>query len=199
MLFWAGAGNLITGLTFAVPMPVQPMKAIAAVVLSEGMSAGEVYAAGLIMAIIMLLIWGFNITRLIEKFVPKPVVRGIQLTIGLKLLIKGVEIIYDKPITGYDSIIVGVIGFVFVLVLYNSRRIPTALILFTGGLTIAALSNNDVLNSLNVQLYIPQFIQLNVSDISGGFSKGAVPQLPLTLLNSISLSNTFLASVKPFV
>ena len=108
MLFWAGAANIITGLTFTIPMPVQPMKAIATVALSEGMTVGEVYASGLLMALIMLIIWRLNISKQMDKLVPKALVRGIQFTIGFKLLLKGVGMIYDKPVAGYDSIAVSV-------------------------------------------------------------------------------------------
>src|SRR5574341_1464426 len=37
-LFFAGLFNVITGLTFRIPMAVQPMKAIAAVALTEGLA-----------------------------------------------------------------------------------------------------------------------------------------------------------------
>ena len=117
MLFWAGAFNLLTGFIFTIPMPVQPMKAIAAVAISEGMTANEVYASGLIMAAMMLLVWVFNIAEFLNKIIPKAVVRGIQLTIGIKLFIKGAELIYDTPIFGLDSIAVGSAGVIFVLLL----------------------------------------------------------------------------------
>src|SRR5438105_7997299 len=45
-LFFAGAFNVITGLTFAIPMAVQPMKAIAAVALTEGLTVPQILAAG---------------------------------------------------------------------------------------------------------------------------------------------------------
>lgn len=37
-LFFAGLFNIVTGLTFSIPMAVQPMKAIAAVALTEGLT-----------------------------------------------------------------------------------------------------------------------------------------------------------------
>ena len=185
MLFWAGAFNLLTGLIFTIPMPVQPMKAIAAVAISEGMTANEVYASGLIMAAMMLLVWVFNIAEFLNKTIPKAVVRGIQLTIGIKLFIKGSELIYDMPIFGYDSILVGSAGVIFVLLLYNSNKIPTALILFIVGISLASIVDPDALNSLKPNLYIPQFIIISLSDFSAGFISGALPQLPLTMLNSV--------------
>ena len=185
MLFWAGAANILTGLVFAIPMPVQPMKAIAAVALSGGMNADDVYASGIIMALLLILIWSLKLPKLLENFVPKAVVRGIQLTIGLKLLIKGIEMIYLKPLIGYDSIILGAIGLLFVILLYKNNRIPTAFIIFISGLSIAIFSDYELLKSLKAGLFIPGLININFSALSGGFFTGAIPQLPLTMLNSV--------------
>ena len=185
MLFWSGAANILTGLVFAIPMPVQPMKAIAAVALSGGMSADEVYASGIIMAVLLILIWSLKLPNVLEKFVPKAVVRGIQLSIGLRLLIKGIDMIYLKPLIGYDSIVVGVLGLLFVLALYKNNRIPTALIIFICGLSIAILSDFELLKSLKAGLFIPGLININFSAFSGGLFSGAIPQLPLTMLNSV--------------
>ena len=42
-----GVFLIATGLVFRLPLPVQPMKAIGAVVLTGGLSSGEVAAAGI--------------------------------------------------------------------------------------------------------------------------------------------------------
>ena len=185
MLFWAGAANIATALVFAIPMPVQPMKAIAAVALSGGMNANEVYASGIIMAVLLILIWSLKLPNILEKFVPKAVVRGIQLTIGLRLLIKGIEMIYPKPIVGSDSIIVGFIGLLFVFALYKNNKIPTALIIFISGISIAIFSDIEVLENLKAGLFFPGLININFSSFYTGLFSGAIPQLPLTMLNSV--------------
>lgn len=185
MLFWAGASNIATGLIFAIPMPVQPMKAIAAVALSEGMSSGEVYASGLIMALFMLLIWSTNFTKYLDKIMPKVVVRGIQFTIGLKLFIKGAQMIYVKEFMALDGIMIGLVGIGFALLFYNSNRVPTALILFVTGIAITFFSDRALFYSLNFQPYLPNFVSIGFDSFRGGLLKGAISQLPLTLLNSV--------------
>ena len=45
-LFFAGLFNIITGLAFQIPMAVQPMKAIAAVAITEGLTVPQILAAG---------------------------------------------------------------------------------------------------------------------------------------------------------
>src|SRR5512136_2420183 len=46
-LFFAGLFNIITGLTFSIPMAVQPMKAIAALAIAEHLRLGQILAAGI--------------------------------------------------------------------------------------------------------------------------------------------------------
>src|SRR5208337_4175124 len=55
-LFFAGVFNVITGLTFAIPMAVQPMKAIAAVALTEGLTVPQILAAGATVSLIVLVL-----------------------------------------------------------------------------------------------------------------------------------------------
>src|ERR1017187_4309575 len=47
-LFFAGLFNVITGFIFEIPMAVQPMKAIAAVAITEKLDAPQILAAGII-------------------------------------------------------------------------------------------------------------------------------------------------------
>ena len=185
MLFWAGASNIATGLIFAIPMPVQPMKAIAAVALSEGMNSGEVYASGLIMALFMLLIWSTNFTKYLDKIMPKIVVRGIQFSVGLKLFIKGAQMIYAKEFMALDGIIIGLIGISFAIFFYRSNRVPTALILFVTGIAMTFIADQSLLHSLSFQPYLPNFVSIGFDSFRGGLLRGAIAQLPLTLLNSV--------------
>ena len=72
-LFFAGLFNLVGGLAWDVPMCVQPMKTIAAVALTEGLSAVEVSSAGLLVSGMVLLL---GLTRgivLVNHLVPEAV------------------------------------------------------------------------------------------------------------------------------
>src|SRR2546421_12556153 len=55
-LFFAGLFNVVTGLTFPVPMAVQPMKAIAAVALTEGLAVPQILAAGATVSLVVLVL-----------------------------------------------------------------------------------------------------------------------------------------------
>lgn len=69
-----GAYNIALGAAFGIPLPVQPMKAIAAVALSrEGLGMAEVTAAGLFVSGVVFLL---GATRLINVFNRRAAERG---------------------------------------------------------------------------------------------------------------------------
>lgn len=62
VLFGFSAFMIATGLFYGLPLPVQPMKAISAVILTGGLRPGEVAAAGMMIGV-MLLVLGIKSWR----------------------------------------------------------------------------------------------------------------------------------------
>jgi len=185
-LFFSGVFNLVTGFVFGIPMAVQPMKAIAAVAISERLPLGQILAAGIWTSLIILVLGLSGLITVVDRVIPKPVVRGLQLGLGLQLLIKGIQLVRDtKVLWGLDSISVGVLGFALVLVFASSRKVPSALLLFVAGLGLALASNTGVLSSLRLGLNLPHWVPLTWDDFRGSFFRAALPQIPLTTLNSV--------------
>lgn len=87
----AGLGHLITAARYPIPIPVQPMKAIAALAIAGGLSAASVHAAGLIMAAIVLLLAGSGLASRLQDWIPLPLVRGLQLGLGALLALRGLD------------------------------------------------------------------------------------------------------------
>ncbi len=90
VLLGVGLFYIGSGLYYRIPAPVQPLKAVAAIAISLSLSASVIGAAGLLMGIILLILSLTNLIRMVVKLFPQPVVRGIQLSIGLILLRKGI-------------------------------------------------------------------------------------------------------------
>jgi hypothetical protein len=86
VLLFLGIWFIVTGYYYRYPIPVEPMKAIAVIAVSAGMSCGEIAAAGIILGAIFLLLGFTNVLEIIERYIPLPVVRGIQLGLALILL-----------------------------------------------------------------------------------------------------------------
>jgi len=182
ILILAGLMNVITGLLFRQPIPVQPMKAIAAVVITEGLVQEELIAAGILMGVVLLIFSG--VVDRINRFIPKPIVRGIQLGIGLKLAAKGAEWMSGLTMLGWDSFVLAIIVIYFLLVFAN-RKQPVLLYIFLIGLAIIYFKQPNVYSALSLSWPNIYWQWPSPSAWSGGLLKGALPQIPLTLLNSV--------------
>ena len=182
ILILAGLMNILTGWLFRQPIPVQPMKAIAAVVITEGLLQDELIAAGILMGIFILIFSG--VIDRINRYIPKSIVRGIQLGIGLKLAMVGAKWVSELAWFGWDSIIIAVAA-IGLLIVFANRKQPVLLYIFLAGFVFLYLKDPKVFSTISLSwpnIYWHWPIR---SAWSGGLLKGALPQIPLTLLNSV--------------
>ena len=185
-LFFAGLFNIVTGLIFSIPMAVQPMKAIAAVAISEHLSLGQILAAGIWTSAIIFILGITGLITFVDRIIPKPVVRGLQLGLGLQLIQQGLHLVRDTHVLwGLDSISIGFLGFALVLAFASSRKVPSALILFIAGLGLAVAGNPGASESLRLGFTLPHWVPLTLDDFRSSFLLAALPQIPLTTLNSV--------------
>jgi hypothetical protein len=185
-LLAAGLMNVVTGWAFRIPMPVQPMKAIATVAIAEGLTESQILTAGITTGLVVLILGVTGLVDRLNRAVPRSVVRGLQLALGLKLLSGGISMIAG---TGqwfaWDGIGVGVLCAVLVLVLYFSTRVPGALVVFLIGLVVLFVSTPSLISQtvFGFDWRLPDLT--DPADWESGFLRGAIPQIPLTTLNSI--------------
>ncbi len=185
-LFFAGFFNVVTGLTFSIPMAVQPMKAIAAIALAEGLSAHQIVAAGASVSAFVLVLGLTGLIETVNRLIPRSVIRGVQLSVGLTLLIKGVQLVAaTKTVFGADGWVTGGVAALVVLATAGSRRVPAALVLFVAGMALAISTRPEVLASLSLRLWTPHWNLPAARDFAVSFRKAALPQIPLTTLNSV--------------
>jgi MFS superfamily sulfate permease-like transporter len=185
-LFFAGLFNLVTGLTFAIPLAVQPMKAIAAVALTEGLSVDQIVAAGATVSGAVLLLGVTGLIGFVNRAVPRSVVRGLQLALGLSLLMKGLHMVAaTATVVGLDSYATAAAAAVTVLALLSSRRVPAALVLFAAGVTLAIWRAPGIVESLHLGVSLPRWMPPSWPDFVRAFPRAALPQIPLTTLNSV--------------
>src|SRR6188768_4100085 len=69
-----GALQVFSGLTYRLPMPVQPLKAMAAIAISTRLAPPLLAAGGLIVGVVMLLLANTGLLQWIARTVPKAVV-----------------------------------------------------------------------------------------------------------------------------
>ncbi|CAM0958772.1 unnamed protein product [Alopecurus aequalis] len=228
-LIFTGIYNAVTGLLYGVPMPVQPMKSIAAAALSDpSFGIPEIMAAGILTAAFVLLLGVTRLMKLVYWFVPLPVVRGIQLAQGLNFAMAAVKYIrYEqdlgkgksagkRPWAGLDGLVLALAAVCFIVLVNgagedqvqmapaaqedeqgqgnNSRKswrrrwasaIPSAVFVFVLGVVFAIIRHPSAVRDLRVGPSRMRVVHISREAWKQGFIKGAVPQIPLSVLNSV--------------
>jgi len=141
-----GLFYILTGYYYRLPVPVQPLKAVGAIAIAYPAQITEpvIGAAGIIFGGLLLV---FAITGVVDKLAKlftQPVVRGIQLALGLIFLRKGIELIVDKNLflsgvpgrfpDSYANLILGIVVFGMVLALLDNKKLPAAIAAVAAGI-----------------------------------------------------------------
>ncbi|AFK20025.1 sulfate transporter [Haloferax mediterranei ATCC 33500] len=92
VLVWFGVFQVVWGLYYAAPLSVEPMKALAALVLAESVTAGEALLAGVLLGVVLLGIGRTNSLGRVSRYIGDPVVRGVQFGVALVLLTTGLRL-----------------------------------------------------------------------------------------------------------
>jgi len=182
VLICAGLMNIASGFIFRQPVPVQPMKAIAAVVITEGLLKDELLAAGLLTGL-LLIVFSFFIGR-ITSLVPTSVVRGIQIGVGCKLILKALQWMGQMPWLGWDSILTAALITIVFLYLLSLHQ-PSLLYIFILGFLLLYIQQPGIYSAININFPSVHWSMPQGASWGNGFLKGALPQFPLTLLNSV--------------
>src|SRR5438552_16956259 len=104
VLFGFGMFLISTGLFYGLPLPVQPMKAVSAVILTDGLRPGEVAAAGMMLGIVLLVLGLTGWIGRLARMIPQSVSAGLQLGLGLLMGILGIKLILETPGIGFASV-----------------------------------------------------------------------------------------------
>ena len=193
-LVFSGLANIFTGVAFGIPLPVQPMKAIAAVAIARGFSPAENASAGLFVAAAI----GFlSFTGLIQWFtkrVPIPVVKGIQVGTGLSLVISAGNLYRPLP----ENTLILFVAFIALLASARYTRVPYALIVLFVGIIFLVIDKSvnpciDCNTWLRFGIWHPKVLVPSIVDFGKGTLEAGIGQLPLTALNSV-IAVTFLAA-----
>lgn len=179
-----GLMQIGTALYYRMPMPVQPLKAMAAIVIAQKLPANLLYGGGLAIGIGMLLLTVTGLLEWIDRAVPKPVVRGIQFGLGLQLA--GIALKEFIPAEGAAGWWLGGVGFTLTLLFIGRRRIPSAVILVGLGVAYAFLVRLDAPMLVRaVSIHLPSWRAPSAADVWNGFLLLALPQIPLSITNSV--------------
>jgi MFS superfamily sulfate permease-like transporter len=189
VLFAFGVAMVVCGLYYKTPFPVQPMKAIGAIAATQAaqtavITQSTVYCASLATGLLWLALGLTGATGRVVKFVPRTVIVGIVLGLGLAFMLEGIKMMQTNWL-------IAAIGLLGTLLLLTNRLIPAMFLVLIFGAICGAFQHPDLLGRLHgsrFDLQLPRFgllSSLNWYDLSVGTFLLALPQLPLTLGNAI--------------
>ena len=189
-----GAMQVLTGLAYRMPMPVQPLKAMAAIVITQHVSGGTLYGGGLAVGVVMLLLALTGALDWLARVIPRAVVRGLQAGLGMQLAMLALrDFVPSQGAAGYA---LAAAAFALTIALLGNRRFPPAPFVVALGIAYALLLRPHALQgALGFDLPTPRIPQW--SEVATGFVLLALPQIPLSLGNSVLATRQVSADLFP--
>ncbi len=179
-----GLLQIASGLLYGMPMPMQPLKAMAVLVITQKLGGDVLAGGGLAIAAMMLLLSLSGALEKLARLIPHSVVRGLQLGLGISLVALALK--NYVPAGGILGYILAGIALVLIVLLWGNRRFPPALPVIGLGAAYALLvEGQGALLATGFSLALPGAHFPGWENILLGFWLLALPQLPLSLGNSI--------------
>lgn len=194
-----GLFYIISGIYYKLPIPVQPLKVVSAIAIAypAKITLPIIAASGITFGVVLLFLALTGLIDRLAKFFTKPIMRGIQLGLGLILINKGIGFIREPELfiqkhggvislAGIPvNLIIGFLGVLIVLLLLSSKRFPAALVIVTTGVVIGILFGalkgiNLTLGPTPVEIFKP-----TLDDFVNAIILLVIPQISLTLGNAV--------------
>ena len=175
-LVMMGLANIVTGMVYRLPMPIEPMKVLAVMAIAQHWSPSMIYASGFAMGVVWLFLAATNLIGWIAKITPQSVVWGIQVTLGILLAVEAVKLLSSWWLLGLVSI--GV-----VLLLRQNRYAPAAIVLILLGIIIS-LVNGSLHQVSPLSLTLPHITSFNLEEVWQSLLLAGFAQIPLTVTNA---------------
>ncbi len=191
-----GLMQILTGVIYGLPMPVQPLKAMAVIMISNKLNGNLLYGAGLSIGMIMLFLGLTGLLNRVVKIIPKSVTRGIQFGLGLSLANLALrDYMRSDAMTGH---LFAICGFILVLVFLNNKKYPPALFVMLLGLAYSFVYKINFKEiGYGMGFALPQMRPPALQDMFLGFFILALPQLPLSIANSIVATEQTIKDLYP--
>ncbi|XP_047162195.1 molybdate transporter 1-like [Vigna umbellata] len=224
-LIFTGIYNILTGAIYGVPMPVQPMKSIAAEALKDAsFGVPEIMAAGILTGGVLVVLGVTRLMQLVYTLIPLSVVRGIQLAQGLSFAFTAVKYMRktqdlpkskalgDRNWLGLDGLVLAIVCLCFIVIVNGDKdddgcekrveedgrnrsrvsraksvvfSLPSAFIVFVLGVVLAFVRRPEMVHEIKFGPSSMEVVKLSKHAWKKGFVKGTIPQLPLSILNSV--------------
>jgi hypothetical protein len=184
----------LNALAYRLPVPVQPLKALAAAALALGLTPGVITASAWWIAAIFLILAFSGAVTWVAKLFPQPVVRGIQIGLGL-LLLRSAWTLITVPAIGWEgdlllgsfhfswAWLITLVALVALIVGFLWRPYWSGLLVVLCGLALGLIRFG--FPDLQLAFSLPTLVTPSFSDFGPAFVLLVIPQVPLSLANSV--------------
>ncbi len=185
-----GLFALAVALIYRRPIPVQPMKAVAAVVIASQLGASAIAASGVLIGIVLLLL-GLSgwIDRLAKKL-PQTLLQGIQMGVGLYLVWAGLKLMRDQWLIGAGL-------FILLMLLQRTLIRSYSVLLIIAGFISWSLISGSFSTEIHFGLYWPSWVTFQAVDLWDTTTGVLFPQLALTLTNAVVVTSALAHDLFP--
>lgn len=207
LFFTIGLFYIISGAYFRITVPVQPMKVIGAYSIAANIDSSIIFASGLLMAALLLFLGLTGGINLISRYTPKPVVRGVQLSTGIMLIVQGIKFMLGtssyqmmkqavEPYLSVQNIgpvpvglVFGIAGGLLTIFFLENKKYPAGLLVISLGLAFGLIFGTRFdLSMLIPGFHFPEILPQGLPSLSA-FSLALImlvlPQTPMTIGNAV--------------
>jgi SulP family sulfate permease len=202
VFFGVGVAYIISGVAYRLPIPVQPLKAVSAIAIAQGLSGSVVTGAGWLMSALLLGLAVTDVPALLGKLFTRPIIRGVQLGLGLLLVQSGFQLASRPQIVagGTEHVIhlsIGTLPLGWLLAVASLlllawalriRRWAASVIVLSFGVLVALILGGEMaerMGQVQFGLNLPRPRLPRISDLPTAFLMLVLPQIPLTLGNAV--------------
>jgi sulfate permease, SulP family len=185
VLLPAGLLYVAAGLAYRLPVPVQPLKAFGAIAIAHGLGSSEIAAGALLMGAVFVALSASGYLDRVAKIFPQPIIRGVQLSVGLLFCQLAWKLVTAAPTAFADHtqpvewLVGGTIMVAIVALLL--RRYNASLFLFVIAVVAMTIGFHGPLTLGPSSLHLPD---LSLQAFATAAVVLVLPQLPLTFANS---------------
>jgi MFS superfamily sulfate permease-like transporter len=181
VLFGFGVSFAAAGLFYGLPMAVQPMKAISAVLLTGQLTPAATAAAGVMIGAVLLLLGLTGFIGGVARSIPQSVTAGLQLGLGLMMGWLGLMMVFQTPWIGIPAL----------MLLFGIPQlwpqVPIAPLVLVAATGVGLASGvTEAPPMLGFRLHLPSLVLPgDWRAVWQGLELAVLPQLPLTLTNAV--------------
>ncbi len=188
-LVMMGLANIVTGIVYRIPMPIEPMKVLAVVAIAQHWSPSMIYASGFAMGVIWLFFAATGLVSWLAKVTPNSIVRGIQAALGVMLTIEAFKMLSTWWLMGIVSMLI-------VLILRQNRYTPAIIVLMVLGVIIMLIRGQFQQVSSPV-LTLPTFMGFSLKEVWQTLLLAGFAQIPLTITNATIATTSLIKKYWP--